>query len=207
MTKLKIFGVPGSRAMRTYWMAHELGLDFEAAPIHFAKPETKTEAFLKVNPNARIPAIDDGEVQLWESMAINLYLARKHGGPLQPTSIADHARAEQWSFWVMTEIEKPLLEALFHRAFLPEAQRDPAKADAAEASLKRPFDVLDAHLADRAYLLGAAFTVADLNVASVLAWTRMAKIDLAAWPKLAAWFANCLSRPAFAKTMAMPQNG
>jgi hypothetical protein len=96
-----------------------------------------------VNPNGRIPAIDDNGFKLWESMAINLYLARKHGSGLLPKTMEDEAQAIQWSFWVMTEVEKPALAVLLHRFFLPEDQRDSKLADEGEQQLQKPLEVLD----------------------------------------------------------------
>jgi glutathione S-transferase len=90
-----------------------------------------------VNPNGRIPAIDDNGFKLWESMAINLYLARKHGSGLLPKTMEDEAQAIQWSFWVMTEVEKPALAVLLHRFFLPEDQRDSRLADEGEPDCGR----------------------------------------------------------------------
>jgi glutathione S-transferase len=101
MSNLKIYGVPLSRAYRALWMANELGLDYENVPIHFADGSAKTPEYLAVNPNGRIPAIDDNGFKLWESMAINLYLAKKHGSGLLPKTMEDEAHAIQWSFWVM----------------------------------------------------------------------------------------------------------
>jgi glutathione S-transferase len=103
----------------------------------------KTPEYLAVNPNGRIPAIDDNGFKLWESMAINLYLARKHGSGLLPKTMEDEAQAIQWSFWVMTEVEKPALAVLLHRFFLPEDQRDSKLADEGEQQLQKPLEVLD----------------------------------------------------------------
>jgi glutathione S-transferase len=179
-------------------MAHELGLDFELVPIDFATGAHREASYVAVNPNAKIPAIDDDGLVLWESMAINLYLAKKHGQGLWPETLADEARAWQWSFWVMTEIEKPLLSALFHRFLHPKDKRDPAVAEASLAEIRAPLAVLDAALDGRDYLLGGAFSVADLNVAAVLSWARLARIDLSATPALDAWLGRCLDRPAAA---------
>ncbi|MDP6352634.1 MAG: glutathione S-transferase family protein [Alphaproteobacteria bacterium] len=198
MSKLKIYGIPASRAFRCLWMAHELGLDFELVPIDFATGAHREASYVAVNPNAKIPAIDDDGLVLWESMAINLYLAKKHGQGLWPETLADEARAWQWSFWVMTEIEKPLLSALFHRFLHPKDKRDPAVAEASLAEIRAPLAVLDAALDGRDYLLGGAFSVADLNVAAVLSWARLARIDLSATPALDAWLGRCLDRPAAA---------
>jgi glutathione S-transferase len=163
----------------------------------------KTPEYLAVNPNGRIPAIDDNGFKLWESMAINLYLARKHGSGLLPKTMEDEAQAIQWSFWVMTEVEKPALAVLLHRFFLPEDQRDSKLADEGEQQLQKPLEVLDQRLATTGYLVGPTFTVADLNVASVLSWARMGGVDLSGFPQVDQWLAGCLKRPAAVK--ARPQ--
>jgi glutathione S-transferase len=211
MTKkndLEVYGTPMSRAARTLWMCRELGLPFEHVPIHFADGSAKTPEYLALNPNGRIPTIKDGSFVLWESMAINLYLARKHPSAIAAKGLEEEALATQWSFWVMTEVEKPLLTVLLQRMKFPEGSneekyfrqrvpRDPKKEQESLAELGKPLAVLDGALAGRSYLLGDRFTVADLNVASVLAWATMARIDLASTPRVADWLARCTSRPAF----------
>jgi len=194
---LKIYGVARSRAARVLWMAKELGLDYEHVKVDFATGETRQPAHLALNPNGHIPVIDDEGVILWESMAINLYLAKKYGRDgFYPTRLADEARAWQWSLWGMTEVERPLLTAMMNRAVYPEDKRDAAAADAAEKSLAQPLGVLDGVLGRSSHLLGAQFTVADLNVASILAWARPAQIDMSAFPKVAEWLRICAERPA-----------
>ena len=194
---LKIYGVARSRAFRVLWMAKELGLDYEHVKVDFATGETRAPAHLALNPNGHVPVIDDDGFVLWESMAINLYLAKKYGaGGLYPTRLGDEARAWQWSFWGTTEVERPVLTALMHRASYPEDKRDAAAADAAEKTLSQPLGVLDGALGRGAHLLGDSFTVSDLNVASILAWARPAQIDMSTFPKVADWLRNCAERPA-----------
>ena len=194
---LKIYGVARSRAFRVLWMAQELGLDYEHVKVDFASGETRESGFLALNPNGQVPVIDDDGFILWESMAINLYLAKKYGmGGLYPSRLEDEARAWQWSFWGMTEVERPVLTAMMNRAVYPEEKRDKAAADAAEQALAQPLKVLDGVLGRSPNLLGESFTVADLNVAGILAWARPAQIDMAAFPKLAEWLKNCAERPA-----------
>jgi glutathione S-transferase len=208
MSQLKVYGTPMSRAMRALWMCRELAIPFEHVDVHFADGSAKTPEYLAINPNGRIPAIDDGGFTLFESMAINLYLARKHPGPLTPTTLEEEARAWQWSFWVMTEVEKPLVTVLLQRLQFPpgspeekyfreRAPKDAKKESDALAELTKPFAVLEAELAKRKWLGGDRFTVADLNVASVMAWTQIANIDLSTTPRIAEWLGRCTSRPAF----------
>lgn len=193
---LTIYGIPQSRALRCLWAARELGVPYNNEPVHFTKTRESAD-LVKANPNARIPAIDDNGFTLYESMAINLYLAKKHGAghEIALRSLEEEALAMQWSFWVMTEIEKPLLTIML--SALGMAPADDATLAQCRSALDRPLGVLEAHLADRTWLLGDRFTIADLNVASVLVWARGAKLDMTAFPKVAAWLKACMSRPAF----------
>ena len=195
---VKIFGIPQSRASRCLWMARELGLPVENVPVHF-NATTEAPDLLAVNPNARIPALDDNGFHLWESMAINIYLAKKYGAgkDLVPASLEEEALTNQWSFWVMTEIEKPLLVLLMHALGRPTADA-PTVANHQQA-LARPLTVLNDHLKSRDWLLGDRFTVADLNVASVMSWMKLARFDLASYPRVAAWLERCLGRQSTAK--------
>ena len=176
--------------------AEELSVPYEHIPTHFLDGSSHAPAFLKVNPNGRVPAIDDDGITMFESLAINLYLARKHPGPLSPAGLVEEGLATQWSFWVVTEVEKPLLLAAANLfLFKPEA-RDADEAHMALAKLDRPFKVLDAHLSRQTWLLGDRFTVADLNVAGVMDLIPQAGVPIDAYPHLKRWLGACLERPA-----------
>ena len=197
MSHLKIYGNARTRANRTIWMAEELGLAYQVIPVDLAKGETRSPSFLAINPNGHVPAIDDEGFHLCESMAINLYLARKHGGPLAPRTAREDGLAAQWSFWAVTEMEGPGLEVLFHRALLPAEKRDESKVAAALQKLEAPARVLDAALAGNDWLAADRFTVADLNAASIAGYLRAAPEFLARFPKVADWLARCAARDAF----------
>ena len=197
MSGLTIYGANQTRSARVLWMANELGLDYEHVPT--TTKECKAADYLLVNPNGRVPAIDDNGLCLFESLAINLYLAQKHGGPLAPQTPEEWGRTYQWSFWAMTEMEPHLLTLLLHRLLLPEEQRKPERADKAEADLQGPLEVLEKALAGRDWLASDHFTVADLNLAAVLSWSKFLKVDLSAYPKTTAWLDTCLKRDAFRK--------
>ena len=196
---IKLYGVRASRAGRCLWMLEELGVPYEMVPTSFVG-DVKKPDYLALNPNGRIPTLvdDDGTI-VWESMAINLYLAEKYDGGFRPKSAPERGYALQWSFWGMTEIEPGLIEAFAHRVMLPEAQRDARIADAGEKKLARPLPVLDGELGRRPFLLGERFGVADLNVASVLGIAPIARVDLSGHPNVQRWLAACTSRPAAKK--------
>ena len=103
----------------------------------------------------------------------------------------------------MTELEEPTLTALLHRMFLPAEQRDPKKADDAAERFKTPLRVLDGALAGRPYLLGDAFSVADVNVASVISWAPLGGLDISSARNVADWVGRCTGRPAFARVQQL----
>ena len=196
---LQIYGNPRSRAMRCLWMLEEMGEPYQLIEKSTRTDELQSAEYLRLNPNARIPTLVDGDLVLWESMAINLYLAQKYEGPMHSVDPTVLGVAAQWSFWAMLELEGLLLELLNHRAVLPEFARDPSYAERDELLLRRPLGVLNNSLRGRDHLAGGNFTVADLNVASILAWGKMARLDLSAHPDVARWLDSCLTRPAYGR--------
>src|SRR4051794_39405865 len=191
MPGLVIFGSARSRTARVLWMAMELKLDFEHVPFTFDSPALKADDFRRVNPNGRIPAIKDDELTLFESLAINLYLAKKHrfdeARSLYPASLEDEARAWQWSFWAIAELDASLEALRMHRTLLAEDARDPGVAQRAQAQLRPAIAALESVLRERTWLVGSRFSVADLNVASVLSPSRTALLDMTSCNGVCAW--------------------
>lgn len=201
-SRLRIYGFARTRAFRALWMAQELGLDYEHLPIEIGEAGARAPEFLALNPNGRLPFIVDDGFPLFESLAITLYLAKKHSyGKLYPATLQGEARAWQWSFWAISEVDRGVNIWSLHAVRLPPAERDAQKRDEALAVLAAPFRVLDAALAPQPYLLGENFTVADLNVAAVI--SRAVDMDLAAVPHLRAWLDRCLERPAARAALAL----
>ena len=198
---LKLYGTAASRAARPLWVARELGLVYDHIPVHYLGGGTRTAEFLAINPNGHIPVIDDDGVLVWESMACALYLAERFkvsGAPaLAAENHAEQAEILRWSFWVVTECEKDALAILMHRVLMPKDRRKPELADEAERRLLAPLLVLEQHLQTRSYLAAERFTVADICVASVLAWVQGATGLLAQCPRVTEWLSRCLERPAF----------
>jgi len=166
--------------------------------------DAKSAAHLQRNPIGHIPVLEDNGLFICESMAINLYLAEKYGkNSLWPASVEDHGRVYQWSFYAMTELEPHLLTILRHKLFLPAEQRSDQAVKEATEALKAPLAVLDGVLGRHENLLGSAFTIADLNVASVLSFGTYVKFDFSATPKLQAWLQKSWSREANSKVRGM----
>jgi glutathione S-transferase len=183
-------------------MATELGLDYEHLPIEIGEAGARAPEFLAVNPNGRLPVIVDDGFVLFESLAITLYLAKKHSlGKLYPASLQDEAKAWQWSFWAISEVDRGVNIWSLHAVRLPPNERDAAKRDEALKVIAAPFKILDAAVANQPCLLGNDFTVADLNVAAVV--SRAVDMDLSAVPHLKGWLARCLDRPAARAALAL----
>ena len=193
---ITLYGSLHSRANRCAWMLKELGVAFESVPTNFQTGGTREPTFLDMNPNGRVPVLDDNGFYLFESLAINLYLAQKFGGPLKPQSPQEDALATQWSFWALSEIDKPLVLAAANLKLFDAAARRHEEVEIALKKLSRPWSVLEKHLKDRPYVLGDRFTVADLNIASVMTLPLLCEIDLGAWPRMKEWLRECLYRPA-----------
>jgi len=159
---LKLYGTSKSRSARSLWALEELDLKYEHIPT--AISQAKSSDHLTVNPNGHLPAIDDDGSIIWESMAINLYLAEKYGsGSLWPTSVEDHGHAYKWSFFGMTEMESHLLGLLIQRVIVPAEKRDEKVAQRAIDALKAPLAVLDGALQGKDCLICNSFTIADLH--------------------------------------------
>lgn len=198
---IQIYGIASSRALRPLWLLEEIGMEYEHIPLDFRGDDLNTDEYQAMNPNGRIPTMVDDDLILFESMAINLYLARKYGGEFFPDNEADAARANMWSYWVMTEVEERLLEILLHSRVYSEERRDERKIKLNKSLLRKPFDVLEEIFEDDDYLLGEKFSVADINVASIFSWCRPARLSLEDWPGLQNWLERCIKRPAFKRAI------
>ena len=197
---LTLYGSARSRGLRTLWMLGELGLDYQHKDYLPRSAETKTPEFRALNPNGRVPVIDDDGFVLSESMAINFYLAKKHG-KLMPKDLKQEALALQWSLWETDRLDRQIVNYVNHTSALPEAERKADVAAAAWAEVVPAFDVLETALKNSHWLAGSEFSVGDLNVASAL--FRALSVDLAKWPHLKAWLERCWDRPAAKKAKAM----
>lgn len=201
---LKIYGIAASRAIRPLWAAEELGLAYEHIRLHYNAPEIKQPPYLALNPNGTVPAMEDDGLVLFESLAMTLHLAKKHGpGGLWPQDENQQAQVLQWTLWAATEAEPPARQWFQHTQFLPAQERDPALAQAGLDKARDKVLLLDRVLAQRDYLVGDAFTVADLNVSAVL--QRLPAIAGDQAPHALAWHQRCFGRPAAQRAFALRQ--
>lgn len=196
---LKLYGAPMSSASRCRWLLEEAGVPYELVVVNLRDPAQREAYERDVFPGGKIPYLVDGDVRLFESMAINFYVAERYAPALLPADPIAHALALQWTFWAITNLQPEGLAILRHTMMLPPEQRDPAQAEAGRAGAKRFLDQLEASLPGD-HLLGDAFSVADVNVGSVV--NVSLRFGVPAGPKVTAWMERLRARPAFKKTYA-----
>jgi glutathione S-transferase len=190
------YGSPRSSSGRTHWMLEEVGVPYEYRRVDIGKPRAERPAdFQAASPGGKVPALVDGEVRLFESMAINLYLAERYRPELGPRDEAERGQMLQWSFWAASNVHPLLIQVLYHTRLLPETER---RADEAEKNRGWSADylaLLEPALEGKELLVGGRFTVADVNVGSIVELAMRLGVELR--PGVRAWLDRLLARPAF----------
>ncbi|MBL8698074.1 MAG: glutathione S-transferase family protein [Alphaproteobacteria bacterium] len=199
---LKIYGLPRSRAIRNMWACEEGGVAYELVRTSWNDGGTKTPEFLKLNPNAAVPVMDDDGFPLFESLAINLYIGKNKAKGLYPTDAKGEAKLWQWTLWAATELEPHNGAYAANTYMLAPEKRDPAVAAAAWTKLSKALGVLDQHLAAQPWMLGGSFSLADINVSGILLSIYLNNADFSAWKNTKAWLDRCFDRPAAKKIIA-----
>jgi glutathione S-transferase len=198
---IHFYGSPNSSAGRTLWMLEEVGSPYEYHRVNL-RDEASKQALRKVNPGGKIPTIDDDGFRLFESIAINFYLAEKYKPELQGNDPKERALAYQWSLWAITNLQPEVLAIMTHSALLPEAERDPKALGAARSRVAPLLAQLDRTLAGAEYLVGGRFTVADVNTASVANLARVLGVLSSDHAHLTAYVDRMRARPAYIRAVA-----
>lgn len=200
---ITIYGSPRSSAGRCFWCLEELGVEYSHKTINFREKEHKSEAYLKINPNGKVPTLTDGDFAIWESMGINFYLAETYKPELLGSDHKVKGLVHQWSFWAISELQPPMIEAFIQMVFVPEERRSQEIIDKALEKLPALFTSLERALKENDYVAGEKFTLADINVASVVAVAREIRYGLDDYPHVKAWQNRLSQREAFKKYMAL----
>jgi glutathione S-transferase len=202
---ITLYGSARSSAGRCVWALEEAGIPYELKNVDFKTKENKSETFLKINPNGKVPAMVDGSLNLFESMAINNYIAEKYKPELLGTTIEERAISAQWSFWSTSELQDPIIQVFIQKVFVPEDKRSQAVIDENMAKLPGLLSILDKSLAGKTYLNGKTFTLADLNTQSVVGIAPMIGFDISPYKNVDLWLKAITDRPAFQKYMSLRQ--
>ena len=200
---ITLYGSPRSSAGRCLWALEEVGATYTLKDIDMKNKEHKAPEFLAINPNGKVPAMTDGDVTLFESMAINFYLAEAYKKELLGTTAQERGLVHQWSFWASSELQGPIIEVFIQKVFMPADKRDQKVIDDNMEKTKGLLSVLNNSLQGKKYLAGNQFTLADLNTASVASICMAIGEDLKTFPNILSWLGAMSDRPAFQKYQAL----
>lgn len=200
---ITLYGLPKTSAGRCIWALEEVGTPYTLKEVDLRNKEHKSPEFLKINPNGKVPAMVDGDVTLFESMAINFYLADTYKKELLGSSPLEKGQVYQWSFWSVAELQDPIIQVFIQKVFVPADKRDHNVIEENEKKLPALLSVLNSSLAGKKFLTGNSFTLADLNTASVVSICNAIGEDLSSYPNIKTWLSAISDRPAFQKYMAL----
>jgi glutathione S-transferase len=192
-----------STAVRTTWAIEELGVPCERKRLDFQKKETKSEAFLKLNPNGLVPLLVVDGLPIFESTAILIYLGETYGVDkgLYPPPGLKRAEVLRWVVWANVGFLDPMNRWANNTASYIPAERHNAKAaEAAKSDLGAAIRVLDNALAGKNYLVDDKFSLADLATSSYFGWLKFMGYDSSSFKNVSGWVERCLGRPAAVKT-------
>lgn len=206
MHKLKIYGTPNTSAGRCYWTMEELNLKYDRIPLDLRAKEQKSPEYLKLNPNGKVPCLIDGDFVIWESVAINYYLCEKHKPELLGQNLEARALVQQWSIWSMTELQPPTVDLLIQTVFVPEERRDLGHIEKLRQRIPGLLGILDRHLETRKFMVGEEFTLADINVGSVVKTAVAVQIPLTQFTNLSDWYNVLKERPAFQRFLEVSKH-
>ena len=200
---ITLYGSPRTSAGRCIWTLEEAGVPFDLKEVDMRSKEHKSPEFLKINPMGKVPALVDGNVVLFESMAINYYIADNYKKELLGTTPAERGLAMQWSFWATSELQNPIIEIFIQKVFMPDDKRDNNVIENNLKKLPDLLNVLNSSLEGKKYLTGNQFTIGDINTASVVSICPMIGVDLKTYSNVNAWLGAISDRPAYQKYQTM----
>lgn len=215
--RLQLYSLPTPNGVKVSIMLEEIGLPYEAHLVDIMKNESATPEFLSLNPNGKIPAILDPDgpggkpLALFESGAILVYLAEKTG-KFMPADPAARYETLEWVFFQMAAVGPMFGQLGFFHKFAGREYEDKRPRDRYAAESKRLLGVLETRLADRDWIMGAEYTIADI---AMVGWVRNLVgfygagdlVDYASFQRVPAWVERCVARPAVARGLTIPARG
>ncbi|WP_342619029.1 glutathione S-transferase [Rhodoferax sp. GW822-FHT02A01] len=203
---LHIWGRLSSLNVRkVVWAAQEVGVPFQRTDAGLSYGVVRTPEYRSMNPNSEVPTIQDGDLVLWESNVIVRYLCAKHAnGTLYPQDLTARFDAERWMDWQQTTFNRAAGTAFVQWFRTPAEKRDMAAIAQSVAATQPLLALLDAHLAQHAYMGGDHFTMADIPLGcDVQRWLGLPE-QHPALPNLRRWIAALLARPGAKGVLDLP---
>jgi glutathione S-transferase len=190
---------------KVLWTCDELGVAYDRVDVGGEFGGLDSAQYGQLNPNRRIPVIDDAGFVLWESNSIVRYLAATRGaGTLCPASVRERADAERWMDWQLCHVLLGMVTLFFGLVRTPPDRRDEAAIEQARQRTEDAWRILDAHLAHRPYVIGERFSMGDIPVGTFAYRWLTLPTDRPALPSLQAWYQRLCEWPAYRKHVMLP---
>lgn len=203
---LKIYGrITSVNVMKVLWACVELNLAYTREDVGGAFGKTNEPWYLAMNPNARVPTIDDDGFTLWESNSIVRYLAAKHGrGTLWPEDVKVRADGDRWMDWQLSVLGPAMTPVFWQLIRTPADKRDMAVAEASRKASIEALKMLDARLADRDFVAGRTLTAGDIPAASMVHRWYALPIERPKMANLEKYYARLAERPGYKQHVMQP---
>ncbi len=195
MPNIVVYGAPQGTSFRVHWMLHEIGLPYERKPLNMALGEHKTAEFLALNPMGQVPVIIVDDVVLTESIAITHYLAAKFKPELLGATLEDQAHALRFSVWNMLNVNEHF--GMLNRPKWSGVELAPEVLASTLTALAKYLPVLEDHLNGSDWILGDAFSIADIDLRATYMYGEGANFDFSPYPNIEAWMKRTSERPSF----------
>ncbi|MFK7943035.1 MAG: glutathione S-transferase family protein [Paracoccaceae bacterium] len=201
---MKLYHCPGSRSVRIVWLLEELGLDYELISMPLGDKAMREPEYLKIHPGGRVPALQDGDVTLFESGAITEYVLARHGGGRMVPShdSPDFAQYLQWLHYAEGMMMPQVNVIVVETKFLSPEKRNDTNVARATKLLTRMLGAVDAHMKGREYLAGA-FSGADIMTGHACFAAQRFDADFGPFPDALAYVERLKARPALQKALAL----
>lgn len=203
---VKVWGRANSiNVQKVMWAVGELGLDHERVDAGGQFGVVDSDAFAALNPNRRVPVLEDDRGAFWESNTIVRYLAARHGaGSLWPEDPAVRARSERWMDWEGYTLIPDLRVVFWQLIRTPEAERDMAAVEAAAAALVPNWRILETELGDGPFILGDTLTVGDISLGAAVHRYLNLPIERPSLPAIEAYYHRLGERGAYRDGVMLP---
>lgn len=194
-----------ANVQKAVWALEELGQPYEHVPAGGSFGGLDRPEFLAMNPNGRVPVLQDGDLVVWESHAIVRYLSAEYGsGLLFPIEPVERAHVDQWTDWTATTFQPAWIGLFWNKVRMPVERQDAATIARSQATTDKCLGIMEQRLRNAPYLGGQQFTYADIVAGvAMYRWSTM-PIERPSLPAVEAWHARLLERPAFRKAVCVP---
>ncbi|MBN9163903.1 MAG: hypothetical protein BGO98_37520 [Myxococcales bacterium 68-20] len=202
---LVFYYAPMSTAVTVSWALEELGIPYEKVEIDLKARDQDKRGYRALNPNGKVPLLVHDGVPIFESAAIMMHLGETFGveRDLFPPPGLERAGAFKWLVWTNVSLGGAVARFLHNTsAQVPEERRSAKEGEVARADVETHLGILEAELADKRFLVGGTFSLADLHLASFVRFITIVGFATERWPNLHAWLERCTSRPAHTRSRA-----